>query len=698
MTRGLTLLVFELVLISAGVFIGSAIYLDVNFIPRFVMHYQSAYFSDAEVWLIWKIFVGTHFVVLGLPKLARSWSGFDTPESFARTVYLLGIGASLTSLIVFVTIDVFFDPNFFAATFVATFVLFLVAFFVVHLSRARRARYSAGFRALGRFAVSLFRQLISVVGIAAILFAAATLVTALQFKRDKAFANSINNIRAFFTTSELHWSFVDAYPGEQFNQPIEVRFRPDTGEAYVLERSGRLFAMGIGGRRQKSSVLEFSNRVGEVEVENGALGFDFHPEFGQASSRSRGFVYVYYTDVRDGEQTNRLSRFDLSVDGMKERLESESVLVEFTRPSSGFHNGGKVVFGPDGFLYFGIGDVQDPQSYQKISRRLAGGIFRIDVDERESRSKPIGRQPFEGTTRGYRIPRDNPFVDVADGLGEFWALGLRNPFRFSFDSRTGELWVGDVGAARVEEVNRIRKGGNYQFPYFEGFIENKAPPTPLIGKDSGPYFAYHHTAFERAIIGGFVYRASLHQDLTDAYVFADNGSGYLYSLTIDDETEPTRTELARLNQQGYVGISSVIESPDGEILVTTLGSKNEPTGRVVRLVEDADMSEAVPGPQLPSSKDYTLDAIAGFYANNCARCHSADGSGDAKLSEQLGVVLPDFTDPDWQSARTDQTLYEVIARGGGAVGMNVAMPAFSNQLDERELTLMIEYIRSLSRQ
>jgi glucose/arabinose dehydrogenase len=685
-------LIVQLALVVAATMLARAVYLDVNFIPRFIMRFQHGFFSDAEFRVLLGIVVVAHALILGAARLLVREGPFAGGRAFARELYLLLACSSVSSLIVFLFTTIFFDPNFFAAAFVSTAALHLIAFVVWY-----PAHQPAGGRSVLRSGLlpGVVRMAWSPLGLAVVVIAVIPVLLAVQFKRDKDFANSINTLRLYFNTRELEWALIDLVPGLRFQQPIEIGFTPSDPEAfYLLEREGRLFRVTGGPSPRKDLVLDFHERVGEVQVENGALGFALHPRFGKGGAES-GYVYAYYTDARDLPPRVRLSRFDLAQPDLAARAASETTLLEQPRNNTGYHNGGGVRFGPDGFLYIGIGDALDRDNHQTISNGLFAGIFRIDVDMQGGPvSHPIPRPLPAGTAQHYMIPSDNPFVGRDGAREEFWALGLRNPFRFAFDPQTGQLWAGDVGDEQFEEVNRIEKGGNYQFPYLEGFLRHAPTPSPVIGTEHPPVLAYAHTAFERAVIGGPVYRGTRFPELAGQYVFADNTSGHVHVIPADGADEPVRRDLARVDLFGHTGIDTVTESPDGNVIVVALGSKTYPTGRVMRLEKRSALAGVKPvsagDDQHPAAT--TVEEIKAVWVDNCARCHGLAGRGDAVAAEN--VKTPDFADRRWQSERGDDELTKAIAKGGAAVGRDPAMPAWEGALTPGEIELMVKLVRS----
>jgi glucose/arabinose dehydrogenase len=330
------------------------------------------------------------------------------------------------------------------------------------------------------------------------------------------------------------------------------------------------------------------------------LGFALHPEFGLTSSTNRGFVYVYYSysptptnnPGLDTVMYNRLSRFTVPDGGLIADPASEMVLInQFDR--NFWHNGGGIFFGPDGFLYLSNGDeggeYEQFNNSQVISNGFFAGIFRIDVDMKPDRSHPIRRQIRDhgGLPAGwpptfstnYFVPNDNPWQDPGGSvLEEFYAIGLRNPHRMTYDPPTGRIWVGDVGQETQEEIDVIQKGGNYQWAYFQGTVPGpKTKPDSLIGTDSPPLYTYGRSV-GKCVIGGYVYRGAQYAaNLTGQYIFGDFVTGRISSLTYDGHSPPVVTDLCGmteyalssfgLDQSGEIYLCSYLE---GKILKLNL--------------------------------------------------------------------------------------------------------------------------------
>lgn len=334
-----------------------------------------------------------------------------------------------------------------------------------------------------------------------------------------------------------------------FTKPVALRQSPTiTDRWYVAEQSGRIKTF----RTNDSVATDFANLtslVSDAGNEMGLLGLAFHPEFA-----TNNYVYVYYSAA--GGPLNHqsvISRFT-ATNATTLDLSSELVMLRIDQPYTN-HNGGNILFGPDGYLYIGMGDggsSGDPLDYAQNISSLLGKMLRIDVDN-----------PANGNN--YSSPADNPFVGTS-GLDEIYAMGLRNPWRWSFDRLTGDLILGDVGQNAWEEIDIITNGGNYGWRCYEG---NHAYNTSGCMPQSNyiaPVHEYDHsTGF--SISGGYVYRGSAIPALNGTYIYSDYGSGPIWGLS-DPTGTPVNTVLVNLND----AVSSFAEDNNGEIYVLGFGS------------------------------------------------------------------------------------------------------------------------------
>ena len=298
--------------------------------------------------------------------------------------------------------------------------------------------------------------------------------------------------------------------------PIGLEAPDDgTGRLFVIEQGGTIRIIQAGAVLP-TAFLDITARL-ESGGEKGLLGLAFHPSFGA----NRRF-FVHYTRRVGVQLQSVISEFASSaIDPNLGDPASERILLVVDQPFDN-HNGGQLAFSPDGFLYIAFGDGgsgNDPQGNGQNLLTLLGKILRIDVDGTPS----AGLQ--------YAIPADNPFVGV--GRPEIWALGLRNPWRFSFDSPTGRLFAGDVGQGNWEEVDLITRGGNFGWVIAEG--NHCFPPGSSCSMAGfiAPIAEYDHVTGGTAVIGGFVYRGSSIPGLTGTYVFGDLSSGRVWGLTQD---------------------------------------------------------------------------------------------------------------------------------------------------------------------
>ncbi len=319
-----------------------------------------------------------------------------------------------------------------------------------------------------------------------------------------------------------------AFPSLSFYHPTDLQHAGDgSNRLFVLEQTGRIMVFqNLPSTTTSEVFLDIQSRVNSAGSEEGLLGLAFHPHYA-----SNGFLYVNYTASNPARTV--IARYSVNPnDPDQADPNSELVLLEYAQPYSN-HNGGQVSFGPDGYLYIAVGDGGsggDPHNNGQSLTTLLAKILRIDVDH-----------PSGGLN--YGIPPDNPFVGTGD-REEIYAYGLRNPWRFSFDSTTGWLWAADVGQNAIEEIDIIQKGKNYGWRIMEGTSCYNPPSQCDTTGLVSPIWEYTHT-LGLSITGGFVYRGTRLPDLVGAYIYADFARGRIWSLRYDGINPAVNTDLAR---------------------------------------------------------------------------------------------------------------------------------------------------------
>jgi glucose/arabinose dehydrogenase len=388
---------------------------------------------------------------------------------------------------------------------------------------------------------------------------------------------------------------------------------------FITERAGTIRILRSNGTLLTTPFLDISGPVNSGGGEQGLLGLAFHPQYAQ-----NGFFYIYYC-TGSGNGGVRLSRFHVSADPNIADAGSELILWELAQPYQN-HKGGDVAFGPDGYLYFAPGDggnTGDPGARAQNMSLGFGKVHRIDVNN----GAP------------YTIPPSNPFANAnnVDTLRTIFASGLRNPFRFSFDALSGDLWIGDVGQSLREEVDRIPAGQiigpNFGWRCYEGNLEYNTVDCAGIGAYVPPVIDHPHSDGWCSVIGGYVYRGARYPGMVGKYIYTDYCRGRIYSLTPivgGGYTFATHTTVSVL------GLAAFGEDMFGELYVA-----NTETG-VISHILDVNASVRI-APKLNLEGPYDT------------------GTGLMSDALRVGGLIP-LTEP-----YTTSLGFQKVARGGGEV-------------------------------
>jgi len=324
---------------------------------------------------------------------------------------------------------------------------------------------------------------------------------------------------------------IDAFPNLSFHQPTFLTYATDdSNRIFVAQQDGVILVFpNDSSAAVADTFLNLSNFLSSSGGEEGLLGLAFDPAFAL-----NGFFYVDFT--APAPLRTVVKRFTVPA-ATPNRADASSgfPIIEIAQPYSN-HNGGMLAFGPDGYFYIGMGDggsSGDPLNNAQDRTKLLGKILRIDVRDTTSISH-------------YTIPPDNPFAGNSTGFREeIWAYGLRNPWRFSFDPVTGQLWVGDVGQNQWEEVDLIERGKNYGWSIMEAtHCYNPATGCDTTGLTL-PITEYSHS-LGSSVTGGYIYRGAARPDLTGAYVYGDFGSGRIWMLKYVNGTLITDSLLLQI--------------------------------------------------------------------------------------------------------------------------------------------------------
>ena len=377
-----------------------------------------------------------------------------------------------------------------------------------------------------------------------------------------------------------------AFPNLTIDRPLGMAEAPDgSGRLFFVAQAGTILIVkkGTDGAAAKE-FFNIESRQPYFDNEDGLLSLAFHPGF-----KTNGLFYVYYTQQNPADQNSKplnypcrsvVSEFKVSAaDPDKADLASERILLEVQQPFTN-HKGGELAFGPDGYLYLGLGDGglgADPFGSGQNPASLLAKMLRIDVNIRSTPGEGWRQPPLN-----YGIPGDNPFVNEWTGARhEIFAVGLRNPWRYSFDRLTGDLWVGDVGQDLWEEVDLVTRGGNYGWNVREGAHPFK--PGPAGARYDEPVMEYTHRTDLQAqgmfpdhsiglcVIGGYVYRGKKYPALAGVYVYGDYSLGTIWGFRYDRAACKVTAEGTLLAQ--HDNISSFAEDGDGELYTLMLNGR-----------------------------------------------------------------------------------------------------------------------------
>jgi hypothetical protein len=377
------------------------------------------------------------------------------------------------------------------------------------------------------------------------------------------------------------YSLTNAFPNLTFNFPVFITNAGDgTNRLFILEKNGIIKVFPNDSNISSGQVfLDVTSRVSHHYIEQGLLGLAFHPNY-----MKNRFFYIFYTEKTSN--TLVISRFTANVNNPNIADTSSCTVVISIPHSNPVHNGGTLLFGSDGYLYFSAGDnfcCGDSLNNAQNTNVLLGKILRINVDSASGGNN-------------YSVPSSNPFFG-GGGRGEIFAYGFRNPWRFSQDPISGEIWCGDVGHARYEEIDLVVRGANYGWRIMEGFHCY----TPLIGCDqtglTPPVIERLHGP-ECSVTGGYVYRGLLKPNLTGRYIYGDYCSGKIWKLLYSNGTIIEDELLVSAPSQ----INSFGTDQDNELYICCVN------GKIYRFKKDPPLPVAFslkqnyPNPFNPSTK------------------------------------------------------------------------------------------------
>lgn len=388
--------------------------------------------------------------------------------------------------------------------------------------------------------------------------------------------NNKNCIAGAQPTSSAEYVLVQVFEQlDPFKLPVKMLKEPASDRWFVLEKNGVIKIFDQQNPVSSDIFLDLSAQVNSAS-EGGLLGLAFHPQYPDINE-----IFIYYTSHHNNPSMRSVvSRLVVDSNDLSSQP-TEQIIIEVDQDFNN-HNGGDIAFGADNYLYIGLGDGGsggDPNNRAQDTRYLLGSMLRIDVLAED----------LSASSLTYQIPSDNPFAENPNcgpaqnqlACPEIYAWGLRNPWRWSFDHQTGDLWLADVGQNQFEEINKIQNGGNYGWRCKEA--SNDFNLSECDDNLIAPIASYSHE-LGNSVTGGFVYRGNSIPQLQGKYIFADYGSGRVWAIQLDELGEYEIQLLLNTNN----GISSFAQDDQGEILLTNL-----PNGQVYQLQANNQLEQNI---------------------------------------------------------------------------------------------------------
>ena len=441
------------------------------------------------------------------------------------------------------------------------------------------------------------------------------------------------------------YTATNAFPNLALTNPVCITSPPgETNRLFIVEKHGRIVVITNLAAPTRTVFMDITSRVttgsdtgaSGVSDERGLLGLAFHPGY-----TTNGIFFVFYTGNATTVSTGLhdiLARYHVSATDPNQGDASSEVRLIAQRDQYNNHNAGDLHFGPDGYLYVSLGDEgggdDTGQNSQRIDKDFFSAMMRLDVDKRPGSLAP---NPHPSSTTNYAVPPDNPFVNTTSFNGlpvdpnqvrtEFWAVGLRNPWRFSFDPLDGTLYCGNVGQGTRESIDIITKGSNSGWNYWEGFYQRTNSSQIPSGFVLTPPLIDYPRSQGVAVMGGVVYRGQRLSQLYGAYIYGDYGSGRIWALRHDgtNVTENTQLFVDDANSFGAAGVVAFGTDPgNGDVLYADV--RNGTNSAIKRIVYNSTQT----GASLPT----TLADTGAF-------------SDLTTLTPNAGIVPYDINVPFW---------------------------------------------------